>query len=219
MALLEPSAEYKGPRPGFVYKNGDQGLGYYRDMKGVVPGGPGGLIEEEPIQPRVAVPFPVRIPEYFEPCSTFRGPIEGWVFQKGERGTGYYRDDPAVRRQMRLEIRQRERRARRQVAIPGYFDPCAVFLGTREGWVFKMGDLGLGYYRDAECQPERPMDEEQEPQEGQQEEDQEGQEEEDEEEEENWPGHRVAVIRSPTKSQSNTKSQPKPSKFEGCVIC
>lgn len=33
--------------------------------------------------------------------------------------------------------------------IPGVYEPAAKFDGGRPGWMFKHGNMGLGYYRDA----------------------------------------------------------------------
>ena len=39
-----------------------------------------------------------------------------------------------------------------QAAIDGVFDPCPKFAGGRAGWIYKSGQLGVGYYRDAPLQ-------------------------------------------------------------------
>mmetsp|Transcript_30143 Transcript_30143/g.86313 ORF Transcript_30143/g.86313 Transcript_30143/m.86313 type:complete len:156 (+) Transcript_30143:56-523(+) len=75
-AQFMPAQAFKGAKPGYVFKLGDRGLGYYLDTgrrasgAGAVKTGPSG----------------------FEPAAEFQGARPGYVFKLGRLGLGYYAD-------------------------------------------------------------------------------------------------------------------------------
>ena len=57
------------------------------------------------------------------------------VFKRGDKGQGYYVDEPS-------------RASDREFAGELSFYAAKTFCGYRKGMVFRKGDRGLGYYRD-----------------------------------------------------------------------
>ena len=71
----------------------------------------------------------------FEPTPTFCGYREGMVFKLGDKGQGYYKDDP-------------NKASEKDFAGQLSFYPAATFAGALKGMVFRKGDRGQGYYLD-----------------------------------------------------------------------
>jgi len=69
------AAQYEGSVPGFVFKHGNQGMGYYWDEG-----------YDTYVRPRMQ-------DEDFIAASSFSGPRQGYVFKAGELGLGYYSDE------------------------------------------------------------------------------------------------------------------------------
>uniref|UniRef100_A0A7S4UAQ2 Uncharacterized protein n=1 Tax=Alexandrium monilatum TaxID=311494 RepID=A0A7S4UAQ2_9DINO len=71
-----PAQAFQGGKPGYVFKLGDKGLGYYVDAGGRVGGALAGKTG----------------PSGFQPASKFEGARPGYVFKLGRLGLGYYAD-------------------------------------------------------------------------------------------------------------------------------
>uniref|UniRef100_A0A7S1S563 Uncharacterized protein n=1 Tax=Alexandrium catenella TaxID=2925 RepID=A0A7S1S563_ALECA len=67
---------FKGAKPGYVFKLGDRGVGYYLDA-GARGSGAGA---------------PTAGPSGFTPAAAFEGARPGYVFKLGRLGLGYYAD-------------------------------------------------------------------------------------------------------------------------------
>lgn len=77
---FEASASFAGARAGYVFKNGAQGVGYYKDT--YVPGS-----STEP-----AAPDAPQQPAFI-PSDVFTGSRDDYSYRHGEQGPGYYWDD------------------------------------------------------------------------------------------------------------------------------
>ena len=72
-----PADAFRGPKPGWVFKHGELGLGYYVD------------------EPLHAAALQIAALS-FSASTQFAGPKPGWVFKTDTLGTGYYRDTPST---------------------------------------------------------------------------------------------------------------------------
>lgn len=102
---FQKADSFQGARPGFAFKVGKQGLGYYSDRlemekaraAGIPIGGdsedrlgsPAGSPRGSPGGDSQGMPPPA-----FEKCERFEGARPGCVFKKGDKGLGYYADTP-----------------------------------------------------------------------------------------------------------------------------
>lgn len=87
---FDPAPRFAGVRPGFVFKLGRQGLGYYGDrleqQRHGIAGGCGGSGAEQ------EEPGADDMPPPFQRAPRFQGARPGCVFKKGSEGLGYYAD-------------------------------------------------------------------------------------------------------------------------------
>ena len=70
---LIAASTFDGPKAGYNFKNGEQGLGYYFDSLDKIVRGPA-----------------------FIPAEKFEGPKPGYRFSNGGQGVGYYIDEKPV---------------------------------------------------------------------------------------------------------------------------
>eukprot|EP00445_Apocalathium_hangoei_P005237 CAMPEP_0203863546 /NCGR_PEP_ID=MMETSP0359-20131031/14232_1 /ASSEMBLY_ACC=CAM_ASM_000338 /TAXON_ID=268821 /ORGANISM="Scrippsiella Hangoei, Strain SHTV-5" /LENGTH=164 /DNA_ID=CAMNT_0050781113 /DNA_START=67 /DNA_END=561 /DNA_ORIENTATION=+ len=82
-SAFQPSAKFAGARPGYAFKLGRNGLGYYADKMQL------GKLEAPPAQQRAADESQH---EPFVPAPRFAGAQPGYVFKLGKAGLGYYVD-------------------------------------------------------------------------------------------------------------------------------
>ena len=66
------SSDFNGSKPGYIYKNGDKGLGYYQDTKN--------KISKKEVETN------------FIPSTDFNGSKPGYIYKNGDSGLGYYKD-------------------------------------------------------------------------------------------------------------------------------
>jgi hypothetical protein len=76
-----PHKSFQGAKAGYVFKLGEEGLGYYRDS--TTP-------TKQPFSREAGLVAPT--PPAFIACDSFEGAKHGYVFQVGANGVGYYRD-------------------------------------------------------------------------------------------------------------------------------
>mmetsp|Transcript_70984 Transcript_70984/g.132785 ORF Transcript_70984/g.132785 Transcript_70984/m.132785 type:complete len:222 (-) Transcript_70984:99-764(-) len=76
-----PSKSFQGARPGYAFKKGAQGLGYYLDMQAKAAGHRKGKDEKGKDESKG-----------FIPAKSFQGVRPGFAFKKGAKGLGYYLD-------------------------------------------------------------------------------------------------------------------------------
>ena len=65
------STDFEGTKNGYIYKNGDKGLGYYKDV--------------------VEKPKKVESPDFIE-STDFEGSKNGYIYKNGDQGLGYYKN-------------------------------------------------------------------------------------------------------------------------------
>jgi hypothetical protein len=107
---FDPAKAFGGAKPGWIFKTGGHGLGYYREAAAGKPqqpqftaqqygqyGGGGGQYD--------AI-------DGFHPAKAFGGAKPGWIFKTGGHGLGYYREaaagqpqQPQVAQPATLEVR------------------------------------------------------------------------------------------------------------------
>ena len=109
-----------------------------------------------PVAPPAEMPVPEKELPSFVPSKKFKGAQRGYVFKMDRKGLGYYKDrkpatgkrkdrtrdgkGPAPDKRSAVEV------APSKVLVP--FVPAKRFKGAQQGYVFKMGNDGLGYYKD-----------------------------------------------------------------------
>jgi len=127
---------FRGHHAGYHFKQGPQGLGYYRDERGARTVGCANYSAWRPTGDFVA-------------ADGFRGQHAGYHFKQGPQGLGYYRDETGARTVGRSNYSA----AGTSLLFPnwrpmGDFFAVDGFRGMHAGYHFKQGPLGLGYYRD-----------------------------------------------------------------------
>ena len=85
-----PAAKFEGAKKEYIFKHGDQGLGYYTDRYTVAMNN----LETGDGQDSSGVEGDKSV--HFIPAKTFSGAKKGYVFKNGEQGLGYYTDRHAI---------------------------------------------------------------------------------------------------------------------------
>jgi len=103
---FQPASAFGGARPGFVFKLGWQGLGYYADKleQRKLGGSPTRSSSEARLGGGAAASEDAPAKQDFLPASKFLGAKPGYAFKTGRLGLGYYLDqyEPPRRNNARL---------------------------------------------------------------------------------------------------------------------
>ena len=89
-----PSETFAGARPGYVFKQGPDGVGYYVDELGDEGGNVIEHVDDFVLGLFDAVVWIPREEAEFAPSKKFAGAKRGYAFKRGPRGLGYYKDRP-----------------------------------------------------------------------------------------------------------------------------
>jgi len=139
-----PSKSFQGARPGYVFKKGAKGLGYYLDnipAKAATAAKASQAASPLGTQTKAAADKKVKDQsQAFLPAKSFQGARPGYVFKKGAQGIGYYVDGQAKA--------VADKKGKDQSPA---FMPAKSFQGARPGYAFKKGAQGLGYYLDMQA--------------------------------------------------------------------
>ena len=141
------SKKFTGAKPGYYFKKGPKGVGYYVDKNAprskkakAAPAGGGGKAGTEKAAPAAE----------FIASKKFAGAKPGYYFKKGPKGVGYYVDKNAPRSK-KSSAAETPAKKSSVFSIPreqADFQPAKKFAGAKKGFVFKKGPKGLGYYLD-----------------------------------------------------------------------
>ena len=141
------SKKFTGAKPGYYFKKGPKGVGYYVDKNAprskkakAAPTGGGGKAGTEKAAPAAE----------FIASKKFAGAKPGYYFKKGPKGVGYYVDKNAPRSK-KSSAAETPAKKSSVFSIPreqADFQPAKKFAGAKKGFVFKKGPKGLGYYLD-----------------------------------------------------------------------
>ena len=85
------SKKFAGAKPGYYFKKGPKGVGYYVDKN--APRSKKSSAAETPAKKSSVFSIP-REQADFQPAKKFAGAKKGFVFKKGTKGLGYYLDRP-----------------------------------------------------------------------------------------------------------------------------
>lgn len=85
------SKKFTGAKPGYYFKKGPKGVGYYVDKN--APRSKKSSAAETPAKKSSVFSIP-REQADFQPAKKFAGAKKGFVFKKGPKGLGYYLDRP-----------------------------------------------------------------------------------------------------------------------------
>ena len=85
------SKKFAGAKPGYYFKKGPKGVGYYVDKN--APRSKKSSAAETPAKKSSVFSIP-REQADFQPAKKFAGAKKGFVFKKGPKGLGYYLDRP-----------------------------------------------------------------------------------------------------------------------------